>query len=60
MTDYRLYFLDDKGHIRDVVELECPDDDQAISDAQHHVDGMDLELWQRARMVTKLPARPPA
>jgi len=55
MRDYSLYFLDHKNHIKDVVDFECADDDQAIEGAEQYRDGRDLELWQRARCVKKMP-----
>jgi hypothetical protein len=51
MPDYRLYFLDDAGHFRHVVEFECADDAQAVEVVEQHRDGRDMELWDRARFV---------
>jgi hypothetical protein len=53
---YRLYFLDAARHIRDVMELECEDDAQAIEAAEQLHDGRAMELWRRARIVKSFPA----
>jgi hypothetical protein len=58
MADYRLYFMDEQGHIRRALEFVCDDDAEAIQRAEQHVDGLDLELWQRDRVVAKLPGQP--
>jgi hypothetical protein len=57
MAGYRLYFLEDKGHIQKAMELECADDDEAIKTSERYRQGVDLELWQLARVVTKLPKK---
>lgn len=51
LIDYRLYFQDDKGHIRSVAVLTCPDDDQAISIAKALLLGAPGELWERGRRI---------
>lgn len=53
MPDYRLYFLDERGHIGGVVELACADDDEAAERAQAHSDGRPMELWRRDRQVRR-------
>jgi hypothetical protein len=37
--------------------LDCADDSAAIESAKQLVDGHDIELWQRDRMVAKLPRK---
>lgn len=56
MTDYRLYFLDETGHIREALELDCRDDDEAITLAEARREGGPIELWQRSRVVRRFPA----
>jgi len=53
MLDYRLYFIDDAGHIQGVVELECASDAEAISRAETYADGRAMELWRRERWVRR-------
>lgn len=55
MADYRLYFLDDLNHIRHAVEFECECDAEAIEAVEQHRDGRAMELWQRSRLVKKIP-----
>jgi hypothetical protein len=56
MLDYRLYFLDSRGHIGGVVELACADDDEASQQAEAHSDGRAMELWNRDRKVARFCA----
>jgi hypothetical protein len=56
-VDYRLYFIDAKGHIKDAVELEGVDDADAIQKAEIHSDGREMELWRRTRVVMKFSAQ---
>jgi hypothetical protein len=55
---YRLYFLDAAGQIRHAVDLECDDDDHAITVIQQHSDGRAMELWQARRRVMTFPSDP--
>ena len=54
---YRVYFLDPEGHIVGPPRLlsDCPDDKAAIQQAEQLLDGQDIELWDRKRLVIKLP-----
>jgi hypothetical protein len=56
MLDYRLYFLDARGHIGGVVELACADDVEAALQAHAHSDGRAMELWNRDRKVARFVA----
>ena len=39
--------------------LECPDDQAAVDQAQQHLNGRAVEVWNGARMVVRLdPIRP--
>lgn len=60
MAGYRLYFLDDTGHIRDADEWESEHDDHALAEAETRHDGRAMELWSGARVVSKLPGKPSA
>jgi hypothetical protein len=53
MLDYRLYFLDEAGHIQGVVEFDSADDDEAIAHAQTYADGRAMELWRRDRWIRR-------
>ena len=54
MSGYRLYFLNEEGHIRHVKELVVDNDEQAVERAKNLADGRGMELWQSARMVATL------
>jgi hypothetical protein len=56
MAGYRLYFMDKQDHITEAVELECEDDSHAIRHAEPYLDGREVELWRRARVVMRFPA----
>ena len=60
MKEYRAYLLDAERHILSRVDLMCEDDAEAVSEAQQHTDGYDVEVWQGQRRVRKLSgSRPP-
>jgi hypothetical protein len=53
MPYYRLYFFDDGGSIRNMMEIECVSDDAALSlAAAHRPEGV-WELWNRDRLVRR-------
>jgi hypothetical protein len=55
MPTYRLYFLDQGGHIGGLVEMACVDDAAAAELARAHNDGRAMELWLRDRKVSAFP-----
>jgi hypothetical protein len=59
MPYYRLYHLDlHTGHINKAEDLFAADDVAAICDLQPRQTNHPLELWQEARKVVHLDARP--
>jgi len=53
---YRLYFLDSAGRIRDVADMECVGDAEALQAAAPHLGkGQALELWNQDRLVRRFP-----
>jgi hypothetical protein len=58
MTDYRVYIIGDDGHFVGAIQLDCPDDNAAIESAKQFVNGHDVELWQRDRIIAKLDRKP--
>ena len=55
MPEYRVYMLTDDNKIAGASEeVTCDDDQQAIQYAKQWLDGHDLEVWQGARVVTRL------
>jgi len=58
MTHYRVYPLDQSGHIAGPPEdLTCDNDATAIEQAKRLVDGRDVEVWDSGRLVIHLPKR---
>jgi hypothetical protein len=53
MPDYRAYIVGRDGRFIRSVELLCTDDEQAKAYAKQLVDGHDVELWQRDRLIDK-------
>jgi hypothetical protein len=57
MADYRIYMLDKKGRIfAPATELTCEADEEVIQKARSMVGGPDLERWDGARVVAKIPS----
>jgi hypothetical protein len=57
-VDYRLYIIGEGGHIERRLDIEAADDAGATEQARQYLDGKDLELWQRDRLVSKLLRKP--
>ncbi len=56
MTHYRLYFIDEHGHIAQFEEFEAGSDEQALVDAERKADGRRAELWRGAEKVRRFEA----
>ncbi len=55
MPEYRVYFLDNAGHISGPAEIiQAETDDQAVQSAKPLVDGHDVEVWLFDRRVAVL------
>jgi hypothetical protein len=58
MPDYRIYRVDEEGHIRGLAaEIICHTDEQAIEQARQYVDGLAVEVWNRERLVKRLDSK---
>jgi hypothetical protein len=58
MADYRVYQLDESGHIHSPPEtFECEGDEAAIQRAERMVDGHAIEIWQLDRLVIRLSSK---
>jgi hypothetical protein len=51
---YRVYFIGDDNHIHDSQIIDCDTDDSAIEKAATLLNGSELEVWERSRMIVKL------
>ena len=56
MRDYNLYIFGRSGHFVREIEMDCADDNAAISMTQQWVDSYDVELWQLDRPVARFDA----
>ena len=54
MPEYRIYTVGSDGHFMGGKNIECADDQEAIRIVQQAVDGRAIELWERARFITRL------
>lgn len=54
MVDYRAYFVDEANHFIRCEAFESSDDTSAIEHAKQLMDGHDIELWSRRRLVVRL------
>jgi hypothetical protein len=57
MAGYRLFFLDDEGHINRAAEFECDGDAEAMLHAEDQWDEAPMELWSGPRMLHRFPRR---
>jgi len=57
VTGYRLYCLDGANKVASAEWIDADDDEAAIEVAKQMMDGQDLEVWQGARLVARLPRR---
>lgn len=53
MTTYRAYIVGLHSRSIGVVNMDCADDDAAITSASRLVDSHDVELWQLDRPVAR-------
>ena len=51
--DYRAYLVDEHGHIVDAYVFVAASDEEALIYA--HANGLDVEVWHRARRVGLIP-----
>ena len=52
MPSYLIYQIDEEGRIKGIAaEVACNTDEEAIERAGLYVDGIAVEVWDRARLV---------
>jgi hypothetical protein len=55
MAQYRVYTVGSDNHFVGAPEvIECADDVAAIKKAKELKNGLDVEVWERARVVARL------
>ena len=54
MREYRIFFLEADTYITQPPQIvECADDQEAIQKAKQFIDGRDIELWEKDRLVVR-------
>jgi hypothetical protein len=60
MPHYRIYFVQQSGRISgQPIIIECDGDKEVIEKARKMLDGRDIEIWDRARVVARLKSSKP-
>jgi hypothetical protein len=55
MPEYRLYTLLNGDKIAGpATRVECSSDEEAIIQAKKFINGLDIEVWQDARLIARL------
>jgi len=54
MLEYRMYVVDNGGKIIERIDLECPNDAEAVADGKTYVLRNNVEIWCGQRVVTVL------
>jgi hypothetical protein len=58
MADYRIYRVDEKGHVSQPPKLvDCASEQEAAEMAYWHLEGLAATIWDGARFVIRLPAQ---
>lgn len=57
MEEYRVYEMEDDGHIVKATPLICSDDHEAIARARELAGMRVVEIWSGERFVTRLSPR---
>ena len=55
MSHYRLFLYNHENHIVDHLSIEADDDLAAFAEAFAQLNYYDIELWQGARFVIRIP-----
>jgi hypothetical protein len=59
MSAYKLYCLDDQGHITSRIEFVGDGDEAAIAHVQQHKFNSAWEIWDLGRLVARMPRNGP-
>jgi len=54
MLEYRMYVIDNYGKIIERIDLECPNDAEAVSDGKTYLQKNNVEIWCGQRVVSVL------
>jgi len=51
MSGYKIYILDEKGHITLSYNFQGPDDLSALEESKKHSNNSAIEVWSGSRLV---------
>ena len=54
MLEYRMYVIDNGGKIIERIDLECPNDAEAVAGGKTYALRNNVEIWCGQRVVTVL------
>jgi hypothetical protein len=54
MPLYRTYIIGRADHFWGAEDIDCADDQEAIQKVQRTMDGRDVEVWERGRLIVRL------
>ena len=54
-SSYRAYEIGEDGKVQDSTNIFAASDDDAVEQVRAMADGRVVELWDRSRMVLRLP-----
>lgn len=54
MCDYRIYLLDQTGHIHLGYDFQGGDDLSALVESKKYSRNSGIEIWQRSRLVARI------
>jgi hypothetical protein len=54
MPDYRAYLIDENDRVIARKDIVAPNDEATLEAARPYADGVDVEVWDRARKVGRL------
>jgi hypothetical protein len=58
MAEYRAYTVGLEGRLVSYEQIACPNDAEAVAEAQQLMQKRDMELWSCGRLVMRLPRNP--
>lgn len=59
MSGYRVFLLDENGHVWNARTFQAANDEDAIEHARQMASASDIEVWQLDRKVALVKGTPP-
>lgn len=57
MADYRIYLIDEAGHVQRAMDLQAESDAEAMAAARDRAAGQRHEVWSGTRLVGEAAGR---